>query len=54
MLRDLLAALFLLELVARIVAPQGAPYLISFTGAEPMTDFEEALYAAMEGADVEY
>lgn len=49
-MRDLLAAIFLLELVARIVGPpKSGPYLVSLTGAEPMTDFEEHLYQEVFG-----
>lgn len=52
MTRDLLklfTALFMLEVVARIVGPKDhGPYLLSLTAGEPMTEFEERLYAAME------
>lgn len=47
-----LAAVFWMELIARIIGPPDhGPYLIGFTAAEPMPDFEAALYHAMGDAD---
>ena len=43
-----LAAIFWLEIMARIAGPKDhGPYLLSFTMAEPMTDFEKMLYPAL-------
>jgi hypothetical protein len=48
----LLTALLYLEIIARIVGPKDhGPYLLSFTGAEPMTDFERVLYDSMAVPD---
>ena len=44
----LVVAIFWLELVARITGPKDhGPYLVTFTAAEPMTDFEQVLYTAL-------
>lgn len=50
-LAKFLAAIFFLELVARLVGPPDAgPYLVSLTAAEPMTELDEALSVFMFGA----
>jgi len=44
------AALFLLEVCARIAGRKDPrkPYLVSLTAGEPMTEFEAAMYDAMD------
>lgn len=48
-LRALIAAIFWLEIMARISAPRDEPYLVSLTAAEPMTPLDEAISLTMFG-----
>jgi len=50
-MRDILAAIFWLEIIARIIGPAShrkEPYLVSMALSEPMTKLDEIIYGAYD------